>query len=91
RASGEEGKEPDKGLPGWFLTEEPRRRPRHRGDGRRRLSLVSVVALVVFELFTVSRTDAPWREAVATLLAGAVVAPFAGEPLRDTWTFRLRL
>ena len=70
--------------------EEPRRRPRHRTDWLRRLSFVSVVALVVFE-FTVRRTDAPWREAVAALLAGAVVATFAGELLRDAWAFRLRL
>ncbi|MFY0572334.1 TrkH family potassium uptake protein [Archangium lansingense] len=72
------------------LPEEPRRRPRNRTDRLRRLSRATVVALVVFE-FTVSRTDAPWREAVAALLAGAVVAAFGGEVLRDAWAFRLRL
>ncbi|WP_152622535.1 TrkH family potassium uptake protein [Archangium violaceum] len=69
--------------------EEPRRR-RHRVDWPRRLSLASVVVLVAFE-FTVRGTDAPWREAVAAVLAGAVVATFGGELLRDTWAFRLRL
>ncbi|WNG41086.1 hypothetical protein F0U61_50840 [Archangium violaceum] len=70
--------------------EEPRRRPRHRSDWPRRASQVAVVALLVFE-FTVRRTDSPWREAIAVLLAGAVVATFAGELVRDTWAFRLRL
>ncbi len=70
--------------------EEPRRRPRSRGDGPRRASRVAVVALVLFE-FTVRGRDIPWREAVAVLLAGAVVATFAGELVRDAWAFRLRL
>ena len=49
-----------------------------------------MLALVLFE-FTVNRVGAPWREAVAVLLAAAVVATFSGELVRDAWAFRLRL
>jgi trk system potassium uptake protein TrkH len=49
-----------------------------------------VVALVLFE-FLVPGRHLEWREVVATLLAGAVVATFCGELVRDVWAFRLRL
>ncbi len=70
--------------------EEPRRRPRFDTEWVRRASRIAVVALVLFE-FLVTGTHLEWREAVATLLAGAVVATFCGELVRDVWAFRLRL
>ncbi|WP_257455809.1 TrkH family potassium uptake protein [Archangium lipolyticum] len=54
------------------------------------MSRAAVVALILFE-FTVRGRAGPWRELVAALLAGAVVATFCGELVRDTWAFRLRL
>jgi trk system potassium uptake protein TrkH len=68
--------------------EAPRRRS--RVDWPRRASRAAVVALVLLE-FTLSGGSAPWREAVAVLLAAAVVATFSGELVRDAWAFRLRL
>lgn len=69
--------------------EEPRRRSRHRRDRLRGASIVTVAALLLFEF--IARTDAPWRELVATGLSAGVLAAFVGELLRDAAAFRLRL